>query len=95
MDRDRCDLPVKIAIAILVLVTAAALAAVAVGVAGWLAGWPGRARTRVKPEPHRDRGPSVAVRGNADGACRPSELCSLTVLTARTPVRYASVDSAT
>jgi hypothetical protein len=40
---------------------------------GWLAG-PGQARTLVKPEPHCDRGPSVAVRGNADGACRPSEL---------------------
>jgi hypothetical protein len=36
----------------------------------------------------------VAVRGNADGAYRPSGLCSLTVLAARTPVRYASVDSA-
>ncbi len=47
-----------------------------------------------KPEPHRDRGPSVAVRGNADGAYRPSGLRSLTVLAARTPVRYASVDTA-
>jgi len=48
VDRDRCDLPVKIAIAILVLVTAAALAAVAVGVAGWLAGrvGPGRASSQ-------------------------------------------------
>ena len=41
------------------------------------------------------RPPSVAVRGNADGAHRPSQLCTPTVLTARTPVRYASVDSAT
>src|SRR3954447_12312689 len=34
------------------------------------------------------------VRGNADGAHRPSQLCTPSVLTARTPVRYASVDSA-
>ena len=45
--------------------------------------------------------PSVAVRGKADGATgrpncahRPSELCAPTALTARTPVRYTSVDSA-
>lgn len=40
------------------------------------------------------RAPSVAVRGNADGAHRPPQLCTPTVLAARTPVRYASVDSA-
>jgi hypothetical protein len=40
---------------------------------------------------------NVAVRGRpwkADGAHRPSELCTPTALTARTPVRYTSVDSA-
>jgi len=52
-------------------------------------------RTARKARTRRQRGPSVAVRGNADGAHRPSQLCTPTVLTTRTPVRYASVDSAT
>ena len=53
-------------------------------------------RTRTptsKPEPRHPCGPSVAVRGNADGAHRPSQLCTPTVLAARTPVRYAPVDT--
>ena len=32
----------------------------------------------------RRRGPSVAVRGNADGAHRPPQLCTPTVLTVHT-----------
>ena len=43
----------------------------------------------------RPRGRSAAVRETADGANRPSEMCTPTVLTARTPVRYTSVDTAT
>ena len=42
----------------------------------------------------RPRGRSAAVRETADGANRPSEMCTPTVLTARTPVRHTSVDSA-
>ena len=59
------------------------------------------AEERFKPRTRRWRGPSVAVRGNADGAHRPPQLCTPTVVTAYTdrpystdPVRYASVDSA-
>ena len=47
------------------------------------------------------QGPSVAVRGNADGAHRPPQLCTPTVVTVHTDrpcstdaVRYASVDGA-
>jgi hypothetical protein len=55
----------------------------------------GRAHTRMhallggarQARTPRHRGPSVAVRGNADGTYRPSQLCTPTVLTARTPVR--------